>query len=129
MTKRKQTIWKVIMLLYLLAVAYVCFIPGDQVPQMPQWNLPVPMDKIIHFSLFLPFPIVAFFAFNVRHKLVNIGLLLLTGIALAGLTEIIQSFSPTRSMEATDFLADCLGVTFSCLLLTVLRKTGNGGGK
>lgn len=129
MTKRSLTVWRIIMLLYLLAVAYICFAPGDRMPQMPQWDLPIPMDKLVHFTMFLPFPIVAFFAFNLKGSLKNIAVLFLIGVSLAGLTEIIQSFSPTRSMEGMDFLADCIGIGLSCLLLLLLRKACDGGGK
>lgn len=129
MTKRQQMIWKILMLLYLVAVAYICFAPGDSIPQLPKWNIPIPMDKLVHFTLFLPFPIVAFFAFNLKGSFKNICLLFLVGIVLAGLTELIQSFSPTRSMEAFDFLADSIGISLSCLLLIFLRKAYGGDGK
>ena len=50
--------------LYLLAVLYLCFGKFENTPDVPWSLLGIPSDKLVHFGMFFPFPILAFLAFD-----------------------------------------------------------------
>ena len=122
--------WRLLMLLYLTAVLWVCFSKPDSLPTVQQWNLFIPFDKFVHFCLFLPFPIVAFFSLNLKRKptrrsALAILALLLLGFMLAGLTEFIQGLTEYRDKDVMDFVADAAGlIASSCLLALYLLFSG-----
>ncbi len=121
---RHYNLFRVLTLLYMAGVAYLCFATPDMLPKVTSWNFPIPADKIVHFCMFAPLPALLFLSSSNREvkTLLKILATFVIGVILAGLTEIIQGFSPYRSMELGDFIADCLGMTLSCLLLLILRK-------
>ena len=55
----RSIIAKIVMLLYVVAVAYLCFANFHKLPEVPKTFLGIPMDKIVHFCMFFPFPILA----------------------------------------------------------------------
>ncbi len=121
---KHYNLFRVLTLLYLALVAYLCFATPDMLPKVSRWNFPIPADKVVHFCMFAPVPALLFLSSSGRAEktLLKILAVFVIGIMLAGLTEIIQGFSPYRSMELGDFIADCLGMIFSCLLLLIFRK-------
>ena len=121
---RHYNLFRVLTLLYMAGVAYLCFATPDMLPKGTSWNFPIPADKIVHFCMFAPLPALLFLSSSNREvkTLLKILATFVIGVILAGLTEIIQGFSPYRSMELGDFIADCLGMALSCLLLLILRK-------
>lgn len=124
-SKRALLFWRLMVLLYLAGVVFVCFGTPDSLPQINEWNCFIPFDKLVHFLLFTPFPIVSFFALRLERRLTGktalvIGALLLLGILLAGCTELIQGMIEYRDKDVMDFVADGLGLTASSLLLTLL---------
>ena len=118
----RSIIAKIIMLLYVVAVAYLCFANFHKLPDVPKTFLGIPMDKIVHFCMFFPFPILAFFAYD---KLTETPLQALAALLcicafggiFAGLTEIIQGSLPYRSQDIHDFGADLLSIGISGLLV------------
>ena len=60
MNMRKQRILAILLfILYLCAVAYCCFGRFKDLPQIGQDSLwGIPMDKVVHFIIFFPFPIL-----------------------------------------------------------------------
>lgn len=124
MTTRKLTLWRVFTLIYLCIVAYLCFATPNMLPKVSNWHFAIPADKIVHFCMFAPLPVLLFMcsADKANKTLAKISACLIIGVITAGITEIIQGFSPYRSMELSDFLSDCLGMVLSCLLLMIFRK-------
>ncbi len=124
MILRKLTFWRVITLIYLCIVGYLCFASPNMLPKVSDWHFAIPADKIVHFCMFAPLPVLLFLCSADKGDKTTVKILscLIIGVITAGITEIIQGFSPYRSMELLDFAADCLGMAFSCLLLTIFRK-------
>ena len=130
----RRWFWRVLLVVYLAAVAYVCFASQGSLPKFDEWNFPIPADKCIHFLLFLPWPILACLsvlqpADNRRVRTVVILLIItIIGCGLAGATEYIQGLLPYRSRDSFDFIADCLGLLTGALLFAsfypFLRKSG-----
>ena len=130
---KRTTIFKILTLLYLAAVAVLCFARFSSLPTVPGRFLGLDADKVVHFLMFLPFPILAFLSFPLDRKglfatLCSIVCIFILGAALAGVTEYVQGHLPYRKMDINDFKADMLGlltaslITFFIRLMTHPRK-------
>ena len=129
MIPQKRNIYRVLLVLYLIAVCYLCFGNFSSIPKVSPSFLGIPTDKIVHFLMFLPFPLLVFQSFSRdgwsrRRSLFATGFTFLGGLALAGATEIGQSFTRHRSSDPLDFLADSTAIAVCSLivLLIVLRN-------
>ena len=113
------------MLLYLCAVAVLCFANMGKAPTQGEiWG--IPSDKIAHFLLFIPFPFVAWRCTRPRTETVpyivgKICLIFLLGLLLGFATEYIQGYLPQRCRELLDFLADFCGITAACLSIVIFK--------
>ena len=112
-------------MLYLAAVAMLCFANIKSTPDIKKELFGIATDKIAHFLMFLPLPVLAFFAFDKYTEKVWSSILftLLTlgcGIGLAALTEWVQSHLPYRSGDNRDFLADVLALAVSSVFVLIL---------
>ena len=146
----RKLFWRILLVVYLAAVAYVCFAGQGSLPKFTDWPFSIPADKCVHFVLFLPWPILACLSFieispratlgrNDRSVVISspssvisseveksprsiVILLIITliGMALAGTTEWIQGLLPYRSKDVWDFIADCLGLLAGALLFAVV---------
>ena len=81
-------------------------------------------DKVVHFLMFFPFPILAWLALGRRPSgpwpALGLTLLLfLIGCALAACTEIVQQFLPWRPADPRDFSADALALALSALIVFI----------
>ncbi len=123
--RTRAWIFRIAMLLYIATVAYFCFANFKDIPDVPRQFLGIPMDKIVHFCMFFPFPVLGFYACD-RHtgtvwqSLAAIVSTCAFGCIFAGLTEIIQGSLPYRSQDIQDFGADCLAVGISATLVFCL---------
>lgn len=91
-----------------------CLIPTDDIPNIGS-NFPIPMDKIVHFSMFfgLSGASALYYVYDnkgyVKIKKLVIGAILLP-VLYGGLIEVLQAnFFPPRAGDWYDFLADSLG--------------------
>lgn len=118
------------MLLYLIAIAFLCFISGDSIPVVRATFLGFPTDKVAHFIMFLPFPILAFLSTDwkiskVWKNALLIFCILVVGCGIASLTEYIQSFTPTRTADVKDLYADMISLGLSSIFVffvTLFKK-------
>lgn len=120
--------------IYLAAVAVLCFIRPSSLPEIDiKTFLGIPIDKILHFIMFLPYPVLSGMVFISKEQkrpaiISTLLILALTGIGVAYGTEMIQSHTDYRSYEIADFYADIAGIaagsiiTASCLIYTRLKK-------
>ena len=129
---RRTTLFRLLTLLYLAAVAVLCFAKFSSLSSVPGSFLGIPTDKIVHFLMFMPFPVLALLSFELKKphlfKLVLIVVLLfITGCLLAWATEYVQGLLPYRDMDPKDFRADSLGlfigsvVSFLIFIFTVKK--------
>lgn len=122
---RRTTLFRILTLLYIAAVAVLCFAKFSSLPSVPGFFLGIPMDKIVHFLMFLPFPVLALFSFRLRSPKVLTVVLLVVGIFAVGCimawcTEIIQGRLPYRTMDPNDFAADRLGLVSGALIAFII---------
>ena len=123
---RRQLIWaRILFAVYLAAVAFLCFgrfSSSEDVP-MDLWGIPT--DKVVHFLMFFPFPLLAFLAFGgykgqVGKAVLKTAIAFLAGCAFAAGTEWVQSRLSYRSGDPADFLADFSALAACSVLILIL---------
>ena len=113
------------MILYIAAVAFLCFAHFEKMPDIQKTVLGLEQDKIVHFLMFLPFPFLSYFAIgkNPSGPWKAIGavlLIFLAGCLIAAGTELGQGFFPYRSTDAKDFLADACALALGSLAVFII---------
>lgn len=123
---RRQLIWaRILSVLYLVAVAVLCFARFPESEDVPKDLLGIPMDKLVHFLMFFPFPLLAYLAFD-RYRgkrgisVLRAAVAFLGGCAFAACTEWIQSRLPYRSGDPADFQADFIALAASSIVILIL---------
>jgi len=81
-----------------------------------------PTDKVVHFMMFLPFPILAFLSSSYVAKkwwqsILYVLLLFAIGCAIAAITETVQGMLGTRTADIKDFDADIIALGISSVLV------------
>lgn len=131
MKSNKRYIWALVLCCYFAAVLMVCLARPEQIPSLSRSLWGIPVDKIGHFLMFLPYPVIAYTAFKPtypgrwQHILVLLAVFAV-GVGLAMGTEHLQGLSEYRSYEIEDFYADILGMECSALVIflyIIFRKT------
>ena len=121
----KRLIARILFFLYLVAVLVLCFGQFKDAPSLPWTLLGIPSDKLVHFCMFFPFPILAFLAFDKytetpRSTFLFSGITFLVGVALAFGTEWGQAHLTTyRSGDPLDWLADISALFISTLIVII----------
>ena len=123
--RTRSILFSIAMVLYLAAVGYLLFANFEKISDIPKFFLGIPTDKVVHFCMFFPFPILAYLAYD---KLTDTPLkafaallnICAIGAVFAGLTEIGQSLLPYRSEDITDFRADCLAIGLAGIITFVI---------
>ena len=129
MTRRQLVIFRILFAVYLIAVAVLCFGNFPSTHNAPKELFGIPIDKVIHFLMFFPLPVLAYLAFD-RYKekrwpaMLWACITFLCGCAYAAGTELIQSRISYRSGDPADFQADFIALaacTFFILVLILLK--------
>lgn len=126
MKKSFKTAFRVLFYLYLIAVAVLCFGSFNSLPEVSKTILGIPTDKVVHFCMFFPFPILAFLAYDKftgnRKKVIIFAIVtFLVGCVLAAGTELGQAYlTENRSGEPLDFLADFLALLSGSVIATLI---------
>ena len=124
MTHNQKILFRILFFLYVAGVLFLCFGRFDNAPSVEWSFLGIPSDKLVHFCMFFPFPILAFLAFDkytesVPRTLLFVGLTLLVGVVLAVGTEWGQAhLTDYRSGDPLDLAADVTALVLSSLLVT-----------
>lgn len=113
--------------IYLAAVAYLCFLKPGSIPTLPQFIYGIPTDKIIHFIMFLPYPLLAFISFRpdrggLKAKFIVFAAILAAGAAMAMGMERLQ-IAAGRNYDIMDFYANLAGMAAGAAITTVFILT------
>ena len=125
MTRRQLVISRILFAVYLIAVAVLCFGNFSSSDDVPKDLWGIPMDKVVHFLMFFPFPLLAYLAFN-RYREQRWAAVtwavgaLACGCAFAAFTELVQSRLPYRSGDPADFKADFLALAACTVFILVI---------
>lgn len=126
-----SVLFRIFLLLYIGAVAFLCFADFNDLPEIQKTILGFPADKVVHFCMFFPLPIIGFMAFGIEQDSRFKTLLALVSICawsciFAGITELVQGSLPYRSEDINDFAADCLSICCSSLLVFIFTLFRSG---
>lgn len=121
---RIRTISRILLILYVIAVGILCFSRFNTGIDLSSTWFGIPKDKVVHFTMFLPYPILmyaAFFRYEKRPARLILFLIIViaAGMILAGATELIQGELKYRSADIMDFRADSLGI-FTGSIITLI---------
>ena len=125
MESRSRKPYIALFCIYLAAVAVACFFKPTDMPDLSTRTfLGIPIDKILHFIMFLPYPVLSSMAFietgrNIWRNLATLCVIAITGIGVAYGTEAIQSMSGYRSYEIKDLYADTVGITTGSVITVI----------
>ena len=130
MMKTSKIVVSALFFVYLAVIAFLCFMKADSVPEVQFTLFGLPADKIVHFCMFAPYPILAFQTFHQIEssrwqEMMLLGVLVILGAGLAYGTEQLQGLTDYRSFEMTDFYADTIGLaagTVAVLLRTAFKN-------
>lgn len=131
--KTRINIMAIAFTMYLTAVAVLCFMHGNSLPDMADTWWGIPADKAAHFLMFLPFTPLSYMTFRrkgsaFRTKIMILTLMLAIGSGLAYTTEIIQERLSYRSYETKDLISDGLGLATGYIVIAlglIIKKTRN----
>lgn len=126
MKRKTVIISRILMVLYIAALAYLCFGHFDISPKMPRSILGFESDKLVHFAMFLPFPILSFFAIGrdcskLWKAILYVLAIFVAGCAIGALTELCQGmFTSYRTPDKADFKADAIALAFSSAVVLII---------
>lgn len=126
-----KRIYITLFLLYIAAVASLCFMRPESLPSVEDNFWGIPIDKVLHFIMFFPYPVLSGLSFMYRRFSLgrNFLILLVLTIAGAGLaygTEVIQRETGYRSYDMGDYIADMVGMAAGAILtliFIIIQKT------
>lgn len=124
----ERHIWIALLCIYIAAIAYLCFMCPDDMPEIRPDLWGIPIDKVMHFIMFFPYPVLAYAAFRpaAGKRMVHLAVLviiLVTGAGVALGTEHIQGLIEYRGYDMKDFYADMIGMSCSALLTSLYILT------
>ena len=122
---RRSIIGSILLLVYLGVLAWCCFGNFESLPSVQKSFFGIPTDKVVHFIMFLPFPMLCFWSFNfIAMKpwkmILAVLAVFLIGCAIAAGTEIVQSFTSYRTADPKDFVSDIIALGVSTLIFLLI---------
>ena len=125
MKKGWRIFFGILLVIYLAAVAYLCFYKFQSLPHIRRiWGFPA--DKFVHFVMFLPFPFLMYLTFAPITKhffkaLLHILIIFGIGCSIAAGTEVIQTHLKYRTGDLMDFKADSIALAISSVFTLILN--------
>ncbi len=129
MTNSKRNIIKILFLVYLTMVMFLCFYRfSSGGMDLGKTFLGIRLDRYIHFLMFLPYPFACWLLlrnsghFPKLHRLATI-LTLASGLLFAALTEIAQNYLiEGRQGDLLDFAADSAAILLGTALIAIIAR-------
>ena len=119
----------IMLCIYIVVVAVLCFMKTDSLPSVELHFLGIPIDKLAHFIMFMPYPILVYLMFFDRNRSRLLDLCILAvciamGIGTAIGTEQLQAMTQYRTPDINDVYADMKGMAPGCIgvLIYILIK-------
>lgn len=127
MKMSSENMWRILLLLYGAAVVFLCFAHFDPYQNVPNLILGIPIDKIVHFCMFLPSVPIVYFSLPSKWKTggrwIRLPMVLLSALfcaCAAGVVELLQGLTPYRSCELYDFVADSVGIGLAYIVTSII---------
>ena len=122
---KRTTLFRILTLIYIGLVAWLCFSNMQSISQVPRTFWGIETDKLVHFAMFLPFPVLAFLCFRTDKMGIGavVGLIVLifaVGCLLAWSTEYVQGFLPYSTQDSVDWKADMIALAISSTVMFLI---------
>lgn len=123
--KSRIILSRILFVLYLLAIAFLLFATSDQLPNVKESMLGFQTDKVAHFLMFTPFPILAFLSTDMVskkwwHSVLAVVIIFVIGAAIAAFTEYAQGLTDYRVADLADYKADLCGLALTSVIVLVV---------
>lgn len=123
--KTRIILSRILFVLYLIAIAFLLFATSDQLPAVKDSLLGFQTDKVAHFLMFTPFPILAFLSTTLVskkwwHSVLTVVIIFIIGAAIAAFTEYAQGLTDYRVADIADFKADLVGLALTSVIILVV---------
>ena len=120
-----KTFWRiskiVLFLAYVAAVAWLCFGTFKPDPSIPRTIFNIPTDKVVHFLMFLPFPILGTIAFDFRSWWRALSIMtILANLAAFSFEQLQSRITTVRVTDPTDLNANFLGISLGLLIAIII---------
>lgn len=120
-----KTFWRIskiiLFLAYVAVVAWLCFGTFKPDSSIPRTIFDIPTDKVVHFLMFLPFPILGTIAFDFRSWWRTLSVMTILANLAAFTFEQLQSRITTiRVTDPTDLNANFLGISLGLLIAIII---------
>ena len=119
-----RIVWILVFLLYLAAIAWLCFgniEPGENIPRT---LFGIPIDQCVHFTMFLPFPVLCTIAFKSGWCAGREFTVCWSTLAANIIAIVFESqqhvINPYRYTQASDLIANLMGITVGLLVMSVI---------
>ncbi len=110
----------VLLILYIGVLCYLYFGNPMTPEELPKTFLSLPMDKIAHFLMILPLPILLFWSFAKSHSIKELGIISFFSILFVSILEGTQNaINPQRQSEFYDLLANYVSIVFVSLIILI----------
>lgn len=107
----------------------MCLSRPENLPSAEFMIFGLPVDKVVHFIMFLPFPIFIYLMFFKTSRSRWADLLIMIGGIVMGIgaalgTEHLQALTQYRSSDIKDVYADIIGLSAGCIpvLIHILSR-------
>lgn len=112
---KRRIVYILAFCLYIAAILTLCLMKPDDLPQPEIFIFGIPADKVAHFLMFLPFPVLMYMMLFERSRKRWLDILILVGSIALGIgaafgTEYLQSLTQYRSADIKDTFADMKGL-------------------
>lgn len=124
MTLKKPIIhiaWIVVFIIYFAVLAYLYFATFESDSELPPAILGIPLDKCVHFLMFLPFPVLGTIAFQKDSWWRTLCWSTVAANIIAFVFESQQHYiNPYRYTQAEDLNANLLGITVGLVIMALI---------
>ena len=124
MRDRIHYIIKSLFYIYILGLCFCCFWNfRGSIDLSTEW-IGLPKDKVVHFLLFFPMPVMTYLAFpklrNTPRRYLRFSIIVfICSIAFGAMTEAVQWLTGYRQCDWGDLLADCCGIAAAIAVLQI----------
>ncbi len=122
----------IIFIVYMTAVMFLCLarFSGSGIDiNLDDYFLGIRLDRIVHFSMFFPFPFICWLFFKYsstrlqQNKKFRYAAIILAGVVFAAIAESSQElFTTYRDSDPFDFCANITGILTGCIILFLAEK-------
>lgn len=130
MEKRKTYITVSILFITYISLVFFCCLysfSGTDI-DLVKYFLGIRLDRYIHFTMFFPYPFVAWLflnynSFTKRLSKHSLALIFISGLILAAIAETLQSLITTnRESDYLDYISNATGILVGTLIIAIFKS-------